>query len=511
MSAYDDLLKMLPGIEDPKTHLNFKARLKWTALALFLFLIMGQITLYGVSAAAKERFQFFELVLGSSIGSLITLGIGPIVTASIILQLLVGSKMLPWDLKTKDGKARFQGTQKLLAVFFAVFESIAFVSFGGIQPVSNEASVIGLLIVQLAFSSLLLMLMDEVVSKWGIGSGISLFIAAGVAKNIFVRAFNPLSTGAEGIPAGLIPQSLVFFSTGEMFQAFTAMLPVISTLIVFAIVVYAQAMKVEIPLAFGSVRGFSRRWPLKLIYTSNIPVILVAALLANLQLVGSVLARPAEDTTDRCGLLGCFDQDGSPISGLVYFLQQPGIRSDLQMQMFFLTFLLVIFLASFSVFYFRISNSIRIVSASAVAGIVLALLVTSATVGMPGADSAFRAIVYILVYVVGATIFSIFWVSTSGMDARTLAEQIEGMGMSVPGFRRDPRIVEQVLDRYIPTLAIISGIFIGLLAAIADLTNAIGTGTGILLTVMIVYNFYEQIAARYVEDMHPAVRKFFGG
>ncbi len=511
MSAYDELLKRLPGIEDPKTHLNFKSRLKWTGLVLFLFLIMGQITLYGISATSKERFQFFELVLGSSIGSLVTLGIGPIVTASIILQLLVGSKMLPWDLKTKEGKARFQGTQKLLAVFFALFEAFAFVSFGGIQPVSNDIAIVSLLVIQLSFSSLLLLLMDEVVSKWGIGSGISLFIAAGVAKNIFVRAFNPLSTGAEGIPAGLIPQSIVLFSTGEIFQAFVAMLPVIATLIVFAIVVYAQAMKVEIPLAFGSVRGFSRRWPLKLIYTSNIPVILVAALLANLQLVGSVLAKPVADSAERCGLLGCFDQDGAPISGVVYFLQQPGIRGDLNLQIFFLTLLLVVFIASFSVFYFRVNNSLKIVSASAAAGIVLALLVTSASVGLPGADAVMHAVIYILVYVIGATIFSIFWVSTSGMDSKTLAEQIENMGMSVPGFRRDPRIVEQVLERYIPTLAIISGIFIGVLAALADLTNAIGTGTGILLTVMILYNFYEQIAARYVEDMHPAMRKFFGG
>jgi len=73
----------------------------------------------------------------------------------------------------------------------------------------------------------------------------------------------------------------------------------------------------------------------------------------------------------------------------------------------------------------------------------------------------------------------------------------------------DPRIVEQVLQRYIPTLAIISGLFIGFLAAVADFTSALGTGTGILLTVMIIYNLYEQIATRYVEDMNPAIRKFF--
>ena len=95
------------------------------------------------------------------------------------------------------------------------------------------------------------------------------------------------------------------------------------------------------------------------------------------------------------------------------------------------------------------------------------------------------------------------------MDARSVAEQIEGLGMQIPGFRRDPRIIEQVLNRYIPTLAIISGLFIGTLAAVADFTGALGTGTGILLMVMIIYSLYENIANRYMEDMHPAMRKFF--
>src|SRR3989338_1788643 len=129
MGFIDSISSRLPGIADPKGFVSFKSRLKWTALILLLFLIMGQITLYGISPTERSRLQFFELILGSSIGSLITLGIGPIVTASIILQLLVGSKILGWDLKTPEGKSRFQGSQKLLAIFFCIFEAYAFVAF----------------------------------------------------------------------------------------------------------------------------------------------------------------------------------------------------------------------------------------------------------------------------------------------------------------------------------------------------------------------------------------------
>jgi preprotein translocase subunit SecY len=282
------------------------------------------------------------------------------------------------------------------------------------------------------------------------------------------------------------------------------MLPVIATIIVFMVVVYVQALKVEIPLAFGSIRGFSRRWPLKLLYTSNIPVILVAALIANVQLVGTMLAKPTG--VGRCGLLGCFDENGFASSGFVYFLQAP---SSLPVQVFFLLFMALVTSAALVLYYFRLKNLTRLMLLTSVIGFAVSLLFTNFLVGLPTGTDTLRVITYLLVLVGGATVFSIFWVSTSGMDAKSVAEQIEGMGMQVPGFRRDPRIIEQVLGRYIPTLAIISGIAIGTLAALADFTSAVGTGTGILLTVMIIYNFYEQISARYMEDMHPAMRKFF--
>ncbi len=494
----------LPGIAEPKTHLSFKSRLKWTAIVLFLFLLMGNITLFGVSPEAMGRFAFLEMILGSSFGTLVTLGIGPIVSASIILQLLIGSKIIPWDLKTEAGRKKFQGTQKLMVIFFCVFEAYAFVAFGAIQAVDTTSSTLLLLIGQIAFGGFIILLMDEVVSKWGIGSGVSLFIAAGVTKGIFIRALNPLTPLGETMPSGLIPQFFALLGI-DPFQAVITLLPLFATILVFVVVVYAQAIKVEIPLAFGSIRGFSRRWPLNLIYTNVIPIILTTALLANLQLVGSMLTSPTEEGL-RCGILGCFDSNGNPSSGLAYYLHAP---SSLSVQIFFLIFLAIIFVSAFLAFYFRYRQGTRVVMISAIIGLILAIVVTNGLVGLPTLSDSLRAVVYMMAMIMGATIFSIFWVSTSGMDARSVAEQIEGMGMQIPGFRRDPRIVEQVLNRYIPTLAIISGVFIGLLASLANFTGALGTGTGILLTVMIVYNLYEQISMRYTEDMHPALRKFF--
>jgi preprotein translocase subunit SecY len=490
----------LPSIAEPKTYLNFKTRLKWTVGILILFLVLGQVTVYGISPQATERFRFLEIILGSTMGSLISLGIGPIVTASIILQLLVGSGLVGWDLKTKEGKANFQGAQKLLAVVFCVFEGFAFVMFGAIQPINQEPFTLLILIAQLTFGGILILLMDEVVSKWGIGSGVSLFIAAGVGKNVFIRALNPLITPGSNVPSGYIPLSISLLAVGEVTQALLAWLPILSTVLVFMIVVYVQAIKVEVPLAFGSIRGFSRRWPLKFIYTSNIPVILTAALLANLRLVGSFLY--ARGIT----LLGSVNEQGIPTSGILYYITAP---NSADVQVLSIIILTAMFVGSFLAFYFGHKRGIQIVLISTIVGIVSSIFITNAFVGLPSLTNMLRVVGYFLFMIVFSVIFSVFWISTSGMDAESVAEQISSLGMQIPGFRRDPRIVKQVLNRYIPVLAVLGGMFVGALAAVADLTNALGTGTGILLTVMIIYQLYEQISTQYVEDMNPAMRKFF--
>jgi len=84
-------------------------------------------------------------------------------------------------------------------------------------------------------------------------------------------------------------------------------------------------------------------------------------------------------------------------------------------------------------------------------------------------------------------------------------------GLQIPGFRRDQRVLEKVLNRYIMPLTIMGGLAVGLLAATADLSGALSRGTGILLTVMIIYRLYEEIAQQHMMDMNPAMRKMMGG
>ena len=243
-------------------------------------------------------------------------------------------------------------------------------------------------------------------------------------------------------------------SQGDITTAGLKIAALVSTLVVFAVCVYGQAMKVEIPLSFGRVRGYGIRWPLNFFYTSNIPVILVAALMANIQLFAKLLEGWGHP------ILGTFS--GSvPVSGLIYWINSPDL----------------------------VANIIK----------------GSFTLSMLG-----QALTYTLIMVIGAVIFSIFWMQTAGMDAKSQAKQIMASGLQIPGFRRDERVLEHILKRYIWPLTILGAIGVGLLASLADLSGALSRGTGILLTVMIVYKLYEEIAKQHMEDMNPGLRKFMG-
>ncbi|MAH01701.1 preprotein translocase subunit SecY [Candidatus Woesearchaeota archaeon] len=470
MSIWNTILNNLPEVEGPsQKFLSFKEKLKWTLIVLVIFFILGVMPLFGLGINQLERFQFFSVILGAEFGSIISLGIGPIVTASIVLQLLNGSGILKLDLTKPEGKKTFQGLQKLMAIFFIIFESAIFVLMGGLSP---GAAFIGtpiyaqlqlIIIFQLFLGGIMILFMDEVVSKWGFGSGISLFIAAGVSKGIFVQAFNwlPGPSGIAGLTysSGAVPALFQSLTAGDPTTAGLMFAALLFTAIIFVMVVYAQAMKVEIPLSFGMVRGHGVRWPLSFFYTSVIPVILVSALIANFQLLGSFL--------DNRGipLLGTFASTGQPSSGFVFWVQPINLVKTIIQQ-----------------------NTLFV-----------------------GATPYLQALFYVLFLMVGAMVFSIFWVQTAGMDARSQAKQMMSSGLQIPGFRRDERVLETLLNRYIWPLTIMGGLAVGFLAGFADITGTLSSGTGILLAVMIVYKLYEEISKQHMMDMNPMMRKFMGG
>lgn len=468
MSVLDNVLAFLPEVAPPQEkHVSFKSKLKWTLLILVAFFLLSAIPLYGLGQNALAQFSSLSIILGASFGSILSLGIGPLVTASIVLQLLVGSGMIKIDLTKPEGKKFFQGLQKVMSIFFILFESVIYVFMGGLAPAPELLGTGAyltmelLLVFQLIVGGFIVMYMDEITTKWGFGSGLSLFIAAGVSGSIFIRAFSPLtSAGTFALGTGQAPVGQVWVLFASLLSrnptgAALALAAILATIVVFVISVYGQAMKVEIPLSFGRIRGHGIRWPLKFMYTSNIPVILTAALLANIQLWARLMQNWGH------AWLGTF-AGNTPASGLVLWIFPPNILQEI-------------------------------------------------ITGNLGIMHMFYSLSYMLLMVAGAVMFSIFWVQTSGMDAASQTKQIMASGLQVPGFRRDPRVIEQLLQRYIMPLTVLGAIAVGVLAASADLLGALANGTGILLTVMIIYKLYEDIAQQHMMDMNPMMRKMMGG
>jgi len=453
--GFQDLLRNLPEVKGPtEKKLSFNVKLKWTLIILISFFVLANISLYALAENALERFEYLAIILGTDFGSIISLGIGPIVMASIILQLLVGSKILNIDMTTEEGKKYFSGLQKLMVLFFIVFEAMVYVLMKGLQALPGLA---WLVILQLILGGLLIMFMDEVCQKWGFGSGVSLFIAAGVGWRLFTGLFQFLGPERTLQLSGKIPVLITSVMAADTTGALRALAAILATVIIFLVVVWAQSLKVEVPLSFDRLRGYGVKWPLSFFYASVIPVILTAALVANLQLFGGML----QNWLGRATFLGSFSQ-GQAISGLAFWLGSSNLVEGV------------------------ITGSLRSIF-------------------------LLQGLTHILFYMVFATIFSIFWVKTSGMDAQSQAHNILSSGLQIPGFRKDERILESVLKRYIMPLTVMGGIAIGLLAAVSDLVGTIVSGTALLLGIMIMFQFYQNIAQQHAVDMHPAMKKFMQG
>ena len=497
------IIGRMPTVKKPDGHVHFRTKMTWTLSILIVYFAMTNVAIYGLGSDTIDLFSQYRAILAGASGSLMHLGIGPIVTGSIIMQLFTGAKIINLDLQDAGDKEIYQGTQKVLVLVMIIVESVPQV-FGFLEPSSSIVGEVGLtwarmtIITQLAIGSYLVFLMDESVSKWGIGSGISLFIAAGVSQAIFTGTLNwePAPGGGSEVPSGTIPMVLWYLknsSTADLSNGgYEAMLlappnpivAVLGTLIVFFIVVYVESSRLELPLAHGKVRGARGRYPIRLIYASNIPVILMAALLANVNMFALLFwSHPGMSTWPVVGhnwRLGAFDvSDGSnpvPTMGLAYYVNRLAGLQDW-----------------------------------------LLPLISPEKYGQYlGGHEPWQVVAHMIIYmgimIVGSIIFAKFWIETTNMGASSVAKQIQGSGMQIPGFRRDPKIVEKVLERYIPTVTVFSGAMVGFLAAGADMVGTVGqsSGTGVLLTVGIMIRMYEQIGKEQMMEMHPVLRSFFG-
>jgi protein transport protein SEC61 subunit alpha len=445
---------ILPEVAQPDRKIPFREKALWTVVTLFIFLVCCQIPLYGVAASkSSDPFFWMRVILASNRGTLMELGISPIITASMVMQLLAGSKIIEVNQSVKEDRALFNGAQKLFGILITIGEAIAYVvsgMYGDLNTLGAGNAI--LIILQLFAAGMVVIILDELLQKgYGLGSGISLFIATNICESIIWKSFSPttINTGRgtefEGALIALI--HLLVTRPNKiraLREAFTrSNLPnlnnLLATIVVFLIVIYFQGWRVDLPIKNAKSRGQQGKYPIKLFYTSNMPIILQTALTSNLYFLSQLLYnRYGGNIFVR--LLGVWKElkenpgNSVPVSGLAYYISPPHALKDI-------------------------------------------------------ASDPFHAIVYLAFILSACALFSKTWIEVSGSSPRDVAKQLRDQQMVLKGHRSNSTIHE--LNRYIPTAAAFGGMCIGLLSVLADFLGAIGSGTGILLAVTIIYQYYE--------------------
>lgn len=452
-----DLVKpfepLVPEVIAPERKVPFNQRVMWTGVTLLIFLVMSEIPLYGIASSdGSDPLLWLRMMLASNRGTLMELGITPIVSASMVFQLLQGTKLIHVDMSNKQDRELFQTAQKLFAMILSVGQATVYVLTGMYGPPRTLGTgVCLLLILQLVFAGIIVILLDELLQKgYGLGSGISLFTATNVCEQVMWKAFAP-TTSASGKGAEFDGAVIALFhllgsrkdKKRALLEAFYRqnlpnMLQVLSTVIVFFAVVYLQGFRVEIPIKSTRQRGPYALYPIRLFYTSNTPIMLQSALSSNIFIISQMLFTRWPNNL-FVKLLGSWGQkNGSPqlyaVSGLAYYIQPPTSLADAMLD-------------------------------------------------------PIKSAIYIAFVLGSCAVFSTTWIEISGTSPRDVAKQFKEQGLVIAGHRDTSAYRE--LKKIIPTAAAFGGAAIGALSVVSDMMGCLGSGTSILLSVTTIYGYYE--------------------
>merc|ERR1712157_259016 len=272
----------------------------------------------------------------------------------------------------------------------------------------------------------------------------------GICESIVWKAFSPTTlnigrgTEFEGAVIALFhllitrPDKIRALKEAFYRQNLPNVTNLLATILVFLVVIYFQGFRVDLPVKYQKIRGQMGSYPIKLFYTSNIPIILQTALVSNLYFFSQLLYKRFKSNM-LVNLLGQWQEveasgQSIPVGGIVYYISPLHSFGDIW-------------------------------------------------------DDPIHAVFYVAFVLISCALFSKTWIDVSGSSAKDVAKQLKDQQMMMPGFR-DSDLPKQ-LNRYIPPAAAFGGACIGALTVVADFLGAIGSGTGILLAVTIIYQYFE--------------------
>jgi len=445
--------QVIPSAPRPARKVSLGKRLIFTILVAIAYIILASTTLYGIQTAGRGALApVISIILAMQSGTFAQLGIGPVVTAGLILQILVGAKILNMDLNDPEGRKRFTLASKGLGIILAIVEATGFV-VSGVYWYIPQAVPLWIKIVvaiQLIWGGILIIMLDEAVQKgWGIGSGISLFILIGVAWRFFSELLTPHPIESGGEIYGLIPYIVTMVKDGtlnfwhifieRLAMGYPTLVGLITSLILIIILSYLNAAKINIPIVISRYGGMKTKVPLQLLYVTNIPVLLTGILISDIILFLNLLQNYIGANT---------------VNAIRTYLTPPTLYHFIY--------------------------------------------------------SPWTSITYSIVFLALCVLFGLLWVEIAGLNPEAQAENLINAGLDIPGMRRNPRVLASYLSRYIYPLTIFSSIVVALISLTGDIFGSYGTGTGILLAVGILFNYYQMLLYERTIEMYPMLKRFVG-
>jgi preprotein translocase subunit SecY len=445
--------KVVPSAPKPVKKVPLGRRIIYTILAAIAYIMLASTPLYGIELGRQGAFgasPLLSIMLAMQSGTFAQLGIGPIVTAGLILQILAGAKLIDVDFNDPEDRAQFTLATKGLAIILAVVEATGFVVSGTYWTIPQAVPlwIKVAVVIQLTWGALVLIMLDEAIQKgWGLGSGVSLFILLGVSWRFFGDLLTTEKVG--NVTFGLIPYIIDSISTGQfnfwdvfigrLRGGYPTIVGLIVTIALMLIIAYLTVARINIPIVISRYGGLKTKVPLQLLYVSNIPVLLTGIVISDILLFLNLLQ----------GYIGA-----NTVLTIRAYLSPPTIFSFI--------------------------------------------------------DRPWQALVYIVMFLAMCVLFGILWVEIAGLNPEAQAENLINAGLEIPGMRKNPRALASYLARYIYPLTAFSSLVVAIIALVGDLFGSFGTGVGILLAVGILYNYYQILVYEQAIEAYPLLRRLVG-
>ncbi|GKT34590.1 Sec61-alpha [Aduncisulcus paluster] len=462
------ILKLLPEVEAPTKQVALIERCIWTLVTLLIYLIAGQIPLYGVLNTDKDYLQWLRTLMAANRGTLTELGMGPQMMGQMFTTVLSRLGVIGVNRHIPSERAALISLNKLASLGFTTIQASVQVYAGMYGPFASIG--IGkacLIVAQLVFASLLVMLLSEILEKgWGLGKiiGASLFQTANVCEQIMSKTVSfAYQSGTErgteytgcliNLGHKLMTQKNWKHALHDAF--FRSHLPnmteFVCTVLLFGLIIFFHGMQSSIRLKKANAPGRSGliSYPIKLLSGTGTPALIYQTITTYFLSFSQRLFHQLGTSSSSASrlvasLVGTWEQAedtiGSkpmayPTGGLAYFITPPSsIHSAIMHPLHFLGYLVLTCICS--------------------------------------------------------AYLSKFWAKFQGQDVNNVRRELSQSGLMMPGMRL--QMFTKVLSRYITPAIIVGGGLYGLITTLSGVCGCFGGGSGLFIATNTILKLYEE-------------------